>query len=162
METLSRLMSDSVMLSGRENFGASSVPRNGLRNSRRHGKAGNILLDKAGTILLRNPRLPPGDSVSQQRRDRTFTSSYILTRYPNDREGVRAVPYLPKEGIFCHCDHMRKFQAASCVDCCRPPELFLCMATRMSCISLVDATRKGTSMEKTSSWKATFVTSLLR
>jgi len=50
------LMSDSVMLSGRENSVASSVPRNGHRNSRGHGKADNILLNKAGTILLRSLR----------------------------------------------------------------------------------------------------------
>lgn len=49
-------MSDSVMLSGRENFVASSVPRNSHRNSRRHGKADNILLNKAGAILLRSLR----------------------------------------------------------------------------------------------------------
>lgn len=41
------LMSDSVMLSGRENSVASSVPRNTRRNTRRHGKTSNILLDKA-------------------------------------------------------------------------------------------------------------------
>ena len=51
-----KLMSDSVMLSGRENFVASSVPRNSHRNSRRHGRADNILLNKAGTILLRSLR----------------------------------------------------------------------------------------------------------
>lgn len=51
------LMSDSVMLSGRENFVPSSVPRNTRRNSRRHGKTDNTLLDKAGTILLRSLRI---------------------------------------------------------------------------------------------------------
>ena len=67
METRSRLISDSVMLSGRENSGASSVPRNSHRNrhqnSRRHGKADNMLLDKAGTILLRSPRTFPWEPV---------------------------------------------------------------------------------------------------